>query len=130
MPLLGLVLAVGTAGMTMSVDLSGSKWQPSFMTASAIPSGVHMTVQFGPGGRITGYGGCNRFFGGYTISGDQISIGPLGSTRKGCPGITQIETSFFRTLQAAKSFTQNDTTLTLFDAAGDKLAQFVRAEAK
>ena len=97
MPLLGLVLAVGTAGMTMGVDLSGSKWQPSFMTASEIPSGVHMKVQFGPDGRITGYGGCNRFFGGYNISGDQIRIGPLGSTRKGCPGITQIETSFFAT---------------------------------
>ena len=67
MPLLGLVLAVGTAGMTMGVDLSGSKWHPSFMTASEIPSGVHMTVQFGPDGRISGYGGCNRFFGGYTF---------------------------------------------------------------
>ena len=33
-------------------------------------------------------------------------------------------------LEAAKSFEQNDTTLTLFDAAGDKLAQFVRAEEK
>jgi heat shock protein HslJ len=130
MPILGLVLAVGTAGMTMGVDLTGGKWQPSFMTQVEIPAGVHMNVQFGPDGRITGYGGCNRFFGGYTISGDQISIGPLGSTRKGCPGITQIETSFFSTLQAAKSFTQDDTTLTLFDAAGGKLAQFVRAAEK
>ncbi|HEX2449059.1 MAG TPA: META domain-containing protein [Methyloceanibacter sp.] len=127
MPLLGLVLAVGTAGVTMGVDLSGSKWHPSFMTALEIPSGVHMTVQFGPDGRITGFGGCNRFFGGYTISGDHIKIGPLGSTRKGCLGLTQLETSFFATLEAAKSFEQDENTLTLFGAAGDKLAQFVRA---
>jgi heat shock protein HslJ len=130
MPLLGLVLAVGTAGMTMGVDLSGSKWHPSFMTKSEIPSGVHMSVQFGPDGSITGYGGCNRFFGGYTIDGNHIKIGPLGSTRKGCPGLTQLETSFFATLEAAKSFAQDDGTLTLFDAAGDKLAQFVRAAEK
>jgi heat shock protein HslJ len=130
MPLLGLVLAVGTAGMTMGVDLSGSKWNPSFMTRAEIPSGVRMVVQFDPEGRITGYGGCNRFFGGYTISGDHIKIGPLGSTRKGCPGLTQLETSFFATLEAAKSFEQDETTLTLFDAAGERLAQFVRAEEK
>ena len=34
------------------------------------------------------------------------------------------------TLEAAKSFAQHDTTLTLFDASGDKLAQFVRADAE
>jgi len=35
---------------------------------------------------------------------------------------------FFATLQAASSFEQTDTTLVLYDAAGTKLAQFVRAE--
>ena len=78
--------------------------------------------------RITGNGGCNRFFGGYTISGNHIKIGPLASTRKGCPGLIKVETTFFATLQAASSFEQTDTTLILFDAAGSKLAQFVRAE--
>jgi hypothetical protein len=55
MPLLSLVLEVGTAGMTMGVDLGGSKWNPSFMTALDIPSGVHMSVQFGPEGKISGF---------------------------------------------------------------------------
>jgi len=128
MPFLGLVLAVGTAGMTMSADLAGSKWHPSFMSASEIPSSVHMVVQFDADGKISGNGGCNRFFGGYTISGNHIAIGPLGSTRKGCPGLLQLETSFFAMLQAAKSFEQDGTTLTLFDATGDKLAQFIRVE--
>jgi heat shock protein HslJ len=130
MPLLGLVLAVGTAGITMGADLTGSAWQPSFMSATEIPAGVHMVVSFNPDGRITGYGGCNRFFGGYTISGDHIKIGPLGSTRKGCPGLYLLEGKFLSLLQSAKSFEQDDTSLTLFDAAGDKLAQFVRAEEK
>jgi heat shock protein HslJ len=128
MSLFGLVLAVGTAGMTMGVDLAGSEWRPSFINATELPAGITMQVAFQPDGKITGYGGCNRFFGGYTISGSHIKIGPLVSTRKGCPGVLRLETTFFARLQAASSFEQTDTTLVLFDAAGAKLAQFIRAE--
>jgi len=70
----------------------------------------------------------HRFFGGYTISNTHIKIGPLASTRKGCPGLLRLETAFFATLQAASSFEQTDTTLILFDASGARLAQLVRAE--
>ena len=128
--LFGLVLAVGTAGMTMGADLAGSEWRPSFMRAAELPAGSHMVVQFNPDGGITGNGGCNRFFGGYTISGNHIKIGPIASTRKGCPGLLLAEAALFATLEAAKSFAQSDATLVLFDAAGAKLAQFVRAEQK
>ena len=128
MSLFGLVLAVGTAGASMGVDLAGSEWRPSFMSAAELPAGIKMQVEFQPDGRITGSGGCNRFFGGYTISGNHIKIGPLASTRKGCPGLIKVEAIFFATLQAASSFEQTDTTLILFDASGGRLAQFVRAE--
>jgi heat shock protein HslJ len=80
---------------------------------------------FNPEGRISGNGGCNQFFGAHSISGT-IKIGPLVSTRKGCPGL-HAETAFFATLEAAKSFAQEGDNLVLFDAAGAKLAQFVRA---
>jgi heat shock protein HslJ len=126
--LLGLVLAVGTAGMTMGTDLAGSEWRPSFMSASDLPAGTHMLVHFNPDGKITGSGGCNRFFGSYTISGNTIKIGPLASTRKGCPGLLEAETAFFATLEAAKRFAQDGDSLVLFDAAGTRLAQFVRAD--
>lgn len=128
MSLFGVVLAVGTAGMTMGADLAGSEWRPSFMRASELPAASHMVVQFNPDGRITGNGGCNQFFGGYTVSGNHIEIGPIASTRKGCPGLIGAEATFFATLEAAKSFAQDGTTLVLFDAAGIKLAQFVRAQ--
>ena len=128
MSVFGLVLAVGTAGLTMGVDLAGSEWRPSFMSAAELPAGVKIEVEFQPDGRITGSGGCNRFFGGYSVSGNHIKIGLLASTKKGCPGLIKLEAMFFATLQAASSFEQTDTTLVLYDAAGTKLAQFVRAE--
>jgi heat shock protein HslJ len=126
--LLELALAVATSGLTMSTDLAGSNWRPSFMSASDLPAGNQMLVHFDPAGKISGNGGCNQFFGAYAVSGDHIAIGPLASTRKGCPGLIGIEAAFFATLQAAKSFVQEGGTLTLYDAAGTKLAQFVRAE--
>lgn len=126
--LLGLALAVATSGLTVSTDLAGSDWRPSFLNASDLPAGNHMVVNFDPSGKISGNGGCNRFFGAYAVSGDRIEIGPIASTRKGCPGFIAIESAFFATLQAAKSFAQEGATLTLYDAAGTKLAQFVRAE--
>ena len=82
-----------------------------------------------PDGQISGNGGCNRFFGGYTIAGNAISIGPLASTRKGCPGLMQLEVSFFATLQSAKTFAADETKLVLFSAAGFKLAEFARSGA-
>ena len=42
--LFGLVLAVGTAGMTMGADLAGSEWRPSFMSAAELPAGITMQV--------------------------------------------------------------------------------------
>jgi heat shock protein HslJ len=126
--LLGLVLAVGTAGMTMGTDLAGSGWRPSFMSASDLPAGTHMLVHFNPDGKISGNGGCNQFFGSYSISGNTIKIGPLVSTRKGCPGLLHAEAAFFATLEAAKSFAQDGDSLVLFDEAGAKLAQLVRAD--
>lgn len=127
MSLIGLVLAVGTTGLTIGTDLAGSEWRPSFLSALDLPAGIAMQVAFRPDGKITGTGGCNRFFGGYTVAGNRIKIGPLASTRKGCPGLLRAETALFATLQAAASFEQDDTTLTLFDASGATLAQFVRA---
>ena len=126
--LLELALAVATSGLTMSTDLAGSNWRPSFMSASDLPASVHMLVHFSPDGKISGNGGCNQFFGAYTVSGDHIAIGSIASTRKGCPGLIGVEAAFLATLQAAKSFVQEGSTLTLYDAAGTKLAQFVRAE--
>jgi heat shock protein HslJ len=126
--LLGLALAFAISGLTMGADLAGSDWRPSFLSTSDLPAGVHMLVHFDPDGKISGNGGCNQFFGAYSVAGDRIEIGPIASTRKGCPGLIGIEAAFFAILQAAKSFVQEGSTLTLYDAAGIKLAQFVRAD--
>jgi heat shock protein HslJ len=125
-----LAVAVAEDGMAMGADLAGSEWRPSFMSESDLPAGNHIFVQFKSGGEISGNGGCNRFFGGYTVAGNTIKIGPIASTRKGCPGIIRLEAAFFATLEAAKTFQLDGSTLILFDAVGTKLAQFDLADAE
>jgi putative lipoprotein len=126
--LFGLILAIATSGSAMTADLTGSEWRPSFISLAELPPGIQMIVHFNPDGRITGNGGCNQFFGGYSVAGNMIDIGPIASTRKGCPGIIGVEAAFFATLEAAKKFEQQGDTLVLFDAGGLKLAEFVRAD--
>jgi heat shock protein HslJ len=121
-----LALAAGSAGVALAADLLGGDWRPSFLAETDLPAGIQMTVHFGPDGKITGSGGCNQFFGAYAISGNTINIGPIASTRKGCPGIIGGEAAFFAPLEIAKSFTQEGGTLVLFDATGAKIAEFDR----
>jgi heat shock protein HslJ len=90
-----------------------------------------LTAVFGADGNVAGSGGCNNFTGGYTIQGGTIlAIGPLASTRKLCTepeGIMDQETDYLTALQASVSFTNDGTTLTLFNAAGQRTVTFAHA---
>ena len=85
-------------------------------------------VAFSDDGKVTGFGGCNRFFGGYTVSGNSIKIGPLASTRKGCPDTLNLEIEFFKALQGAETFEQTDAALVLIGPDGAKLAELVHTD--
>ena len=43
------------------------------------------TLRFGADGRLSGAAACNRYFGPWTLDGESLGIGPLGSTRRRCP---------------------------------------------
>ncbi len=126
--LMGLALALAAAGFAVTADLSSSDWRPSFLSASELPARDHMVIRFDANGTVSGNGGCNMFHGAYSTAGNQIEIGPIAATRKGCPGLIESETAFFAALRAAKSFTQDGDTLILFDADGSKLAEFLRSD--
>jgi heat shock protein HslJ len=70
-------------------------------------------------GRVSGSGGCNRYFASYTHSGDRISIGPAGSTRMMCdaPRMAQ-EDRFFLALQSVESYELRDGELVVSYAGG------------
>jgi heat shock protein HslJ len=79
-------------------DLSGQLVGPLWMllgygdagNPTIVEPGTNVTVQFAEDNSLNGFGGCNSFFGPYELTGEQIKIGPLGSTMMACEkGMTQ-----------------------------------------
>ena len=99
--------------MAQSKALAGS-WRLANMTEGNMPTpmvppqGVEPTAEF-TDGRIFGSGGCNRFNGGYEVSGNQLSIGPLASTFMACePAVMNQETKYLTALQGAERYEIDD----------------------
>jgi heat shock protein HslJ len=60
----------------------------------------HLTITLGDDGRAYGNAGCNHWFAPYTLKGDRLSFGKIGSTRKLCsPAVMEQETRFLRALE-------------------------------
>ncbi|SDS80650.1 heat shock protein HslJ [Pseudomonas asplenii] len=60
----------------------------------------HLTVTLGHDGRAYGNGGCNHWFAPYTLDGDTLSFGKVGSTRKLCaPALMEQEKRFLQALE-------------------------------
>lgn len=95
-----------------SGDLSGTSW---IVTASnngkqavvGVVNDTTLTVIFGAGGKLSGSAGCNSYTGGYQVSGKNITIESLASTRKMCvkpAGIMEQEAQFMKALATVASF--------------------------
>jgi heat shock protein HslJ/PKD repeat protein len=69
---------------------------------AVVEEGTTVTATFAPDGTVSGSGGCNNYNGGYTLSGDQITVGPLASTMMFCEKGSQQETTYLTALQGAK----------------------------
>jgi heat shock protein HslJ len=79
-------------------------------------------------GHLSGYSGCNRYVGGYTLDGDRLTVGPIATTRMaGEPEALEAETAFLVALGAAARLVVSDGELVLADEEGRELLRFVPA---
>lgn len=63
----------------------------------------HLTLTLGEDGRAYGNGGCNHWFAPYTLDGNQLSFGKVGSTRKLCaPALMEQERRFLQALETVQ----------------------------
>jgi heat shock protein HslJ len=86
-------------------ELSGSEWRPSLIGTLEIPESTELFIQFKGDGKLAGHGGCNQFFGTYSISGNKIDFGPVGSTRMACEKLVMdLETAFLSALEEIEMF--------------------------
>jgi heat shock protein HslJ len=64
--------------------LEGAEWQVRSIAGEAVPDQVSVSIQFLDNDRVAGSSGCNRFMGGYQLTGEGLSFGQLASTMMAC----------------------------------------------
>ena len=127
---------VGTVGAEQpsaeTPALEGTSWQlVSYVSAdnetvAAVPD-VDATIMF-QDGSVSGSSGCNSFSGGYTVDGNQISMGEMATTLMACPEPLMLqEQGLTAALGGAATYAIEGDTLQLIDADGNVLATFVPA---
>ena len=106
----------------------GTVWRLTHLgkTPIAAPAdGREATLQFlGASSQVTGSTGCNRLSGRYTRNGNQLSLGPLATTRMACLGQNDLEPRFLAALERVAAYRVTENTLELSDASGEVLARF------
>lgn len=112
-----------------NASLTETTWKAQAVTInggfSTLIGGTEITIQFGTDGKVAGSSGCNRFTGSYETNGDQLTFGPLATTRIGCaPDIMAQEQGFLNALAATTTYRIVGTELTLYDASSARTAGF------
>lgn len=107
--------------------LAGTEWRPATTGGVEVPEAAGAFLRFEAEGKLAGNGGCNGFFGSYSIAGEQIAIGPLGATRKACEDpVMQVEDRILRALGGSERFVLDGTVLRLFGAGAEPLLHLDR----
>ena len=106
------------------LNLAGSEWGFAGETGRTA-----RFVQFRADGIVAGSSGCNRFTGAYNQKGDELTMGPLASTRMACPPeVMEREQQFLTMLGNVRYAEAEDLKLTLKDGNGEVLAELVRRD--
>ena len=104
-----------------------------FQTDAAVVSplpGTTLTATFAEDGTLSGSSGCNTYSGTYTIDGNRIEIGQLGSTLAACEepeGIMDQEAAYLEALSTAVSFEVSGGSLSLLREDGTFAASYIPA---
>ncbi len=105
--------------------VEGIEWHLTSLPGAEIPAEADATLLL-ESGASSGFAGCNRFNGGYTVDGHALSFGPMSTTLMSCgPHRDQLEMTYLARLGEVSGFEVTDTELRLTAAGGDILLQFI-----
>lgn len=127
--------AAGQVRLTFApqdLSLEGKTWNLTAFNdgqnlVSVMPD-AQISAEF-KAGNISGTGGCNSYSGAFTQEGKKLSFGPLAATEMAClepAGLMEQEAAYLSALSKVASYSMTGNKLTLFDAAGLRLAEFVK----
>lgn len=96
-------------------QLLGKKWYCEMMFEREVAGDVKPVLEFMADGTVKGTGGCNSISGNYTLNGEDITIGPLRSTKKSCgAGTDEQEFTFMTLVQSVQKLEVEDEELKLY----------------
>nr|WP_242519284.1 META domain-containing protein [Halochromatium roseum] len=88
-----------------STLLEGEEWTVHSLAGEPVPDEVSVTINFLENDRVAGSSGCNRFMGGYALTGEGLSFDQIAGTMMACPELQmQTEQRFLGLLQAVNRF--------------------------
>lgn len=104
------------------ISLDGTSWVLTTLNGQAPLPGRTITAAFAEG-QISGSSGCNSYFGSYTLDGNSLQIGMVGSTMMACPGdgVMDQEIAYLGILQAVTEARLTEGRLELATADGRTL---------
>jgi len=121
------ILLAAPVSPAMAQPLEKTYWKAIELdgkSVAAAESPREVYVLLGGGGRVGGSDGCNQIVGGYTLTGDRITFGPLAGTQMACPNTGETERGLRRALSGTARWSISGGRLELFDVTGGRLAQF------
>ena len=112
--------ARGTSTLTAdgTRPLVGTVWVAEQLNQPLVdqPLALRPWIRLSADGTWVGSDGCNALSGTYRVTGDRISLGPVGTTQGYCP--PPQEDGFLRALEAASGFGLFPSGLALYEAGG------------
>ena len=109
------------------MDLTGTAWIAEDIDGRGVIDTLQSTLRFEAEGRVSGTGGCNRYFGPVTIDGGALAFGPLAGTKMACPpAIMDQEQRFLAALAKVTRFETRNGLLYLFGDGSAPLLRFSR----
>ena len=115
-----------------ATGIEGIEWQlveVNGVAVSPLPGERRPFLRFDEAKKqVTGFAGCNNFFGGYALDGSSLKFGPVGSTRMACPDLQMsLETEFLKALEKTRAWKISEHVLFFLDD-GNVLARFAMAQ--
>ena len=98
-----------TPGAPGADELADTSWLLIDLGGSSDLLGTVVTLEVAGDGTLGGSSGCNTYSGPYAITGTDIAVGPLATTRMACPSPAgDIEATFLGALDAAGQWSIDD----------------------
>ncbi|MES2599827.1 MAG: META domain-containing protein [Pseudomonadota bacterium] len=122
------LLAFGAAANSATPT---GKWLAEDIDGGGVIDRLQTTLEIRDDGIVNGMGGCNRYAGSVTVSGNTIKFLPMASTRMACSAaVMRQEGKFHNTLEKIRTWRidQAQKKLLLFDGGGFEMMRLSRMD--